>query len=251
VSTAIIGLVMGGGALVGLPLQPFAGALSDRHGRRAVMMGCALCEAVACAGLAFAHGCWPICVLMVIDRGVGWPLYLHLPEAGWGVLVSVIGLVTVLAQVPTVRAVRRLDPLHAVAPASLLYGAGMGLAAFVPPGWPLVATAGMLAVATALPSPLATTAVSHLAAPELRGRYMGAWTVVWTGCGSAPAPLPGGLVPAALGPQAMCATLLAVGAAGAGLYSLLRAKGPAPLGCGDRALVERAGRAARGVARRC
>jgi MFS family permease len=398
VSAAAIGLIMGGSALVGLPLQPFAGALSDRYGRRAVMMGCALCEAVAYGGLALVHGFWPICILMVVDRGIGWPLYLtasnamtadllrphqraqgyglvrlmigagyvigpvlaalvlalgapvaalflvagagcllyfvfvvvvlkethprrtrphpeteisagpmpfgvlslftrpgrlrarerrraragqgrgswgrvlrdrrfvlfclisllplfifgqtyttypvlltdylHLPEATWGLLVSVIGLVMVLAQVPAVRMVRRLDPLHAVALASVLYGLGMGLAAFVPLGWPLVVTVGMLSLAMALFSPLATTAVSQLAAPELRGRYMGTWTLVWTGGGSALAPLFGGLLLAALGPQAMCAALLAIGAVGAVLYAMLRAKGPAPLACSDTALEE-------------
>jgi MFS family permease len=397
VSTAVIGLIMGGSALVGLPLQPFAGALSDRFGRRAVMMGCALSEAVAYGGLAFVHGFWPICVLMVVDRGIGWPLYLtasnamtadllrphlravgyslvrlmigagyvagpvlaavvlalgapltalfliagagclfyllfvvlvlkethphrtrprpeteisegpmpfgvltlftrpgrlrararrraregtgwsqvirdrrfilfclisllplfifgqiyttypvlltdylDLPEATWGLLVSVIGLVMVLSQVPAVRAVRRLHPFHAVAVASLLYGLGMGLAAFVPLGWPLVVTVGVLSVAMALFSPLATTAVSRLAAPELRGRYMGTWTLVWTGGSSALAPLAGGLLLAALGPQAMGAAVLAVGAGGAVLYAVLRAKGPATSACSETALREHA-----------
>ncbi|HTX69437.1 MAG TPA: MFS transporter [Thermoleophilia bacterium] len=395
VTTAVIGLIMGGSALIGLPLQPFAGALSDRYGRRAVMMGCALCEAVAYGGLALVHGFWPICLLMVVDRGIGWPLYLtasnamtadllrphlraegyglvrlmigagyvigptlaavvlalgapiaalflvagggcllyfafvvlvlkethphrtrprpeteisegpmpfgvlslftrpgrlrarerrraraghgwgrvlrdrrfvlfclvsllplfifgqtyttypvlltdylHLPEATWGLLVSVIGLVMVVAQVPAVRAVRRLDPLHAVAVASLLYALGMGLAAFVPLGWPLVMTVGVLSVAMALFSPLATTAVSHLAAPEMRGRYMGTWTLVWTGGGSALAPLLGGLLLGTLGPQAMCAALLTIGGGGAVLYLVLRAKGPAPMACSDTALEQ-------------
>ena len=58
---------------------------------------------------------------------------------------------------------------------------------------------------------------------------MGTWTLVWTGGGSALAPLLGGLVLAALGPQAMCAALLAIGAGGAVLYAVLRAKGPAPV----------------------
>ncbi len=157
--------------------------------------------------------------------------YLHLPEASWGLLVSVIGLVMVLAQYPAVHAVRRMDPLHAVAIASLLYGFGMGLAAFVPLGWPLLVTVGVLSVAMALFSPLATAAVSHMATPELRGRYMGTWTLVWTGGGSALAPLLGGLVLAVLGPQAMCIALLTIGAAGAGLYTVLRARGPAPVAC--------------------
>jgi hypothetical protein len=58
---------------------------------------------------------------------------------------------------------------------------------------------------------------------------MGTWTLVWTGGGSALAPLLGGLVLAALGPQAMCAALIAIGAGGAVLYSVLRAKGPEPV----------------------
>ena len=90
------------------------------------------------------------------------------------------------------RVMRRLDPLHAVAVASLLFGMGMGLAAFVPLGWPLVATVGVLSVAMAMYSPMATTAVSHMAPAELRGRYMGAWTLLWTAGGSALGPLLGG-----------------------------------------------------------
>jgi MFS family permease len=384
VSAAVIGLIMGGSALVGLPLQPFAGSLSDRYGRRAVMVGCALCEAVGYGGLAFAHSFWPICLLMAIDRGIGWPLYLtasnamtadllrphlraegyglvrlmvgagyvigpalaalvlalgaplaslflvagggcllylvfvllvlkethphptrvraateftegpgpfgvlslftgrgrlrarerrrahkghgwgrvladrrfllfclisllplfifgqtyttypvllttyrHLPEATWGVLVSVIGLVMVLAQYPTVRALRRLDAVYAVGVGSLLFGLGMGLAAFVPIDWPLVVTVGVLSTAMALFSPMATTAVSHMAAPELRGRYMGSWTLLWTAGGSALGPLLGGVLLAAWGAQVMGAVLLAFGAGGALLYVVLGRRMPA------------------------
>jgi len=164
--------------------------------------------------------------------------YLHLPEASWGLLVSVIGLVMVLAQYPAVRFMRRLDPLHAVGVASLLFGMGMGLSAFVPLGWPLVVTVGVLSVAMALYSPLATAAVSHMATPEIRGRYMGTWTLFWTGGGSALAPLLGGLLLAALGPQAMGAALVTIGAAGAVLYSVLRARGPAPVACDATAAAE-------------
>ncbi len=155
--------------------------------------------------------------------------YRHLPEASWGVLVSLIGLGMVVTQYPAVHAVRRLDALSAVGIASLLYGLGMGLAGFVPLGWPLMLTVVVLSLAMALFSPLTATAVSHMAEPALRGRYMGAWTLVWTGGGSALAPLLGGLMLAALGPQATCAALLLFGVGGAVFYALLRAKGPAPV----------------------
>jgi MFS family permease len=385
VSAAVIGFIMGGSALIGLPLQPFAGSLSDRYGRRAVMVGCALCEAVAYGGLAFAHSFWPIMILMVVDRGIGWPLYLtasnamtadllrphlraegyglvrlmigagyvigptlaavalalgapltvlfvvagagclaylvfvltalkethprhthsrpatefeegptpfgvlslftrpgrlrarerrrarkgrgwsrvlhdrrfvlfclisllplfifgqtyttfpvlltsyrHLPEATWGVLVSLIGLGMVVAQYPAVRAVRRVDPLIAVGIASLLYGLGMGLSGFVPLGWPLVVTVLVLALAMSLFSPLAAATVSHMAEPVLRGRYMGAWTLVWTGGGSALAPLLGGLLLATTGARVTAAALLVLGVCGALLYVLLARREPVP-----------------------
>ena len=380
-SLAAVGLVMGGAALLGLPLQPFAGSLSDRYGRRAVMLGCAACEAVAYLGLALAHGFWPLLLLVFIDRGLGWPLFLtasnamvadlvrarlrpqgyslvrlmigagyvvgpllaaavlalgaplatlfliagagclaylvfvlvalkethpravhgrlasevsegptlfgalslftapgrlrarerrrtrtrpgwrrvlrdrrflafcavsllplfifgqiyttypvlltsyrHLPTATWGLLVSFIGLVIVLTQYPSVRLLRRLDPLYQVALASLLFGMGVGLVAFVPLGWALLVTVAALALAQALFVPLSTTIVSHLASAELRGRYMGVWTLVWMAGASALGPLLGGLMLAALGPRGSCYLVIALGIAGAGLYAVLRAK---------------------------
>ena len=384
-SAAAVGLVMGGAALAGLPLQPFAGSLSDRYGRRAVMIGCALCEAVAYVGLAVVHGLWPICLLIVLDRGVGWPLFLtasnamtadllrphlrsegyglvrlmigagyvigpllaavvlavgapmpalfllagggcllylafvvvalkethphatrarvateisegpapfgalslftrsgrlharqrrrarshrgwgdvladrrflafccvsllplfifgqtyttypvlltsyrHLPLATWGLLVSFIGLVMVVTQYPGVRAFRGVDPLYPVALASLLFGCGIGLAAFVPFGWPLLVTVTALALASALFAPLSTTVVSHLAQTELRGRYMGTWTLVWTAGACALGPLLGGVLLAVLGPEGTCGVIVTLGLSGAFLYLRLRRGGPDP-----------------------
>ena len=380
-SIAVVGLIMGGAALAGLPLQPFAGSLSDRVGRRAVMLGCALGETLAYLGLAVAHGFWPLCLLVFVDRGLGWPLFLtasnamvadlvrprlraegyslvrlmigagyvigpllaaavlalgapleavfllagggclaflgfavfvlkethprgtrprpageisagpmpfgllslftapgrlrarerrrarsrsgrrrvladrrflafclvsllplfvfgqtytaypvlltsyrHLPAATWGLLVSFSGLVIVLTQYPSVRALRRLDPLYQVALGSLLFGLGIGLGAFVPLGWPLVATVAAFSLAQAIYNPLATTVVSHMASADLRGSYMGVWTLFWTGGASALGPLLGGLMLASLGPQKSGGLLIAIGLTGAGLYALLRSE---------------------------
>jgi len=382
VSMAVVGLIMGGTALAGLPLQPFIGSLSDRYGRRAVMIGCALCEAVAYVGLAFAHGVWPVVVLVFIDRGLGWPLFLTasnamvadllrprlrpegyslvrlmigagavagplmaaavlaagaplealfliagagcvaflvfvivtlketrprglrggsatevsdgplllgtlslftsrgrlrarerrrartrpgwgavladrrflsfclismlplfvfgqtyttypvlltgyrgVPPATWGLLVSFGGLVIVLTQYPLVRVLRSLDHMYQVALGSLLFGLGIGLAAFVPLGWPLVLTFVALSVAQALYAPISSTIVSGMATADVRGRYMGTWTLVWTAGQGAFGPLLGGLMLAALGPRGSSGVILAMGVAGACLYPLLRSGG--------------------------
>jgi MFS family permease len=76
VSMGVVGAIMGGTALVGLPLQLVAGSLSDRLGRRAVMILCAACSTVMYGGLAFVHGLWPACRLVFYDRALGWPMFL-------------------------------------------------------------------------------------------------------------------------------------------------------------------------------
>jgi MFS family permease len=379
VSMAVVGLIMGGTALAGLPLQPFIGGLSDRYGRRAVMVGCAVCEAAAYIGLAFAHGVWPIVLLVFVDRGLGWPLFLTasnamvadllrprlrpegyslvrlmigagavagplmaaavlaagaplealfliagagcvaflvfvlvalketrprglrsgaatevsdgplllgtlslftsrgrlrarerrrartrpgwgavladrrflafclismlplfvfgqtyttypvlltayrgVPPATWGLLVSFGGLVIVLTQYPLVRLLRSLDHMYQVALGSLLFGVGIGLAAFVPLGWPLVLTFVALSLAQALYAPISSTIVSGMATADVRGRYMGTWTLVWTAGQGALGPLLGGAMLAALGPRGSSGVILALGVAGACLYPLLR-----------------------------
>ena len=55
--------------------------MSDRYGRRAVMLGCAACETTSYLGLAFAHAALPIYVLVFIDRGLGWPFFLTASNA--------------------------------------------------------------------------------------------------------------------------------------------------------------------------
>ena len=81
VSMAVVGAIMGGTALAGLPLQPLAGSLSDRFGRRAVMIVCAACSGIMYGGLAFVHGLVPVCLVVFCDRALGWPLFLTASNA--------------------------------------------------------------------------------------------------------------------------------------------------------------------------
>ncbi len=382
VSMAVVGAIIGGTALAGLPLQPLVGGLSDRFGRRAVLIVCATCSGCMYGGLAFVHGLVPVCLIVFCDRALGWPLYLtasnamvadlvrprlrtegyslvrlmigagevvgplvaavllslgfglpllfvlagagcfaflgftivalretrpraarhvrsnevsegapvwgvrdviriparrrsrrrraratrrgglgvlrrppllrllrdlaaaavrlrpdmystfpvlltsylHVKPATWGVLMSYMALVIVVTQYPSVRAVRRLDPMFQVALASVLFGCGLGLSAFVPAAWPLLVTIAALAIAQALFGPVTSAIVAHLAPVEIRGRYMGAWTFVWMAGQGALGPIFGGLLLARLGPHVTYAVILAMGLVGAGLYPLLRTR---------------------------
>ena len=68
--------------------------------------------------------------------------------------------------------------------------------------------------------PLSTSLVSGMSTLEERGRYMGAWSLVWIG-GQALSPLYAGWGMDVLGGRAAFLVVLAAGLAGAALYPLL------------------------------
>jgi MFS family permease len=381
VSVAVVGMIMGGTALAGLPLQLVAGSLSDRFGRRGVMILCASGSVIMYGGMAMAHNVALVCILVFCDRALGWPMYLtasnamvadlvrerlrpegyslvrlmigagevvgpliaaavlaagasipllfavagsgsfayllftlgalkethpararrgsrspattdggdmtgrgallpipelaaendarslgsaargygrvladrrflgfcavsmlpllifgqlymtfpivltssrHLSPSTFGYVMSFMALLIVLTQYPLVHSLRRFDPMHQVAAASLLFGVGLGLTAFVPALWPLLLVVAVLALAQALFGPVTSTIVANMAPPELRGRYMGAWTLIWIGGQGSLGPLGGGIVLRALGPEPTYGLVIAMGLAGACLYPTLR-----------------------------
>ena len=150
--------------------------------------------------------------------------YLHVKPAVWGLLMSYSALVIVVTQYPSVRAVKRLDPMYQVALASVLFGCGVGLSAFVPAILPLLVTIAALSLAQALFGPVTSAIVARLAPVAVRGRYMGAWTLVWTAGQGALGPIFGGLLLARLGPHLTYGGIVVMGLAGACLYPLLRTR---------------------------
>ena len=382
VSMGVVGAIMGGTALAGLPLQLLAGSASDRFGRRAVMLLCAACEVLMYGGLAFAHSIWLICLLVFCDRALGWPMFLtasnamvadlvrprlrpegyslvrlmigagevigpliaaallvagfplrglfllagggcfvylcftllalqetrpararrraasaavgeataafgslalaepprrsgarrrgrgratagygqvfrdrrflafcaisllplfcfgqlyaslpllvtgvlHIRASTWGLLMSASALIIVVAQYPSVRLFKRFDPMFGVAAASVLFGLGIGLVAFLPAGWPLLAAIVLFSLAQALFGPVTSTIVADMAEVDLRGRYMGAWTLVWIAGQGSLGPILGGVLFDGLGSHASYGLIIGLGLAGAALYPLLRAR---------------------------
>ena len=370
ISPGSVGLIMGGCALAGLPLQVLGGHLSDRWGRRPILVVATLANMSLYIGLAFATHLWQAVALVFVERSLGWPLFLQssnamvadliverrrheafgivrmavmggvvvgpaiaglalsagaaypalflvaglgsglflpvillglresrpaeeldplvdraqvgaqavnasaLPVApgylsvlrdrrflafcavavlplyafgqlystfpivvtgtlgvspgSWGLTLSLYALIVVCVQVPMLRGVRRFDRTAVMAMASAAIGLGLGAACI--PGWPLYLMMATLAVGEALLSPTSSMIVSGFAPADLRGRYMGAWTLVWM-FGLALGPTLGGVVLDAFGPRGAFALVMAAGLAGAALFPLLQPR-TAPLALG-------------------
>jgi len=144
------------------------------------------------------------------------------PES-WSRLLALYALSGTLLQYPLVRLVRRRDSMLLMACASVLIGVGLGGAVLVPFGW---ATRGLfvaVSVGVMLLIPISATVVSQLAPTDLRGRYMGAWTLVWL-FGYALGPLFGGMAVDTLGPRGAYVLVALTGLGGAALFPLLRAR---------------------------
>jgi len=115
---------------------------------------------------------------------------------------------------------------------SVFIAVGLGGTAFAQPGWQLYVLVCLLSVGEVLLGPVAAAVVSELAPEAIRGRYNGAWTIVWNG-GASLAPAFGGWSMQTLGGRETFAIVFVVGLAGAALFPLLRGKvvaRPAPRG---------------------
>ena len=146
--------------------------------------------------------------------------FLHLPLEQWGLLLSLNAVLIVVLQYPLVRRLRGRDDIRLLALASALLAIGIGGAALVYGLWQLWLLMILFSFGEMLFVPLSTSLVSGMSTLEERGRYMGAWSLVWIG-GQALSPLYAGWGMDALGGRAAFLVVLAAGLAGAALYPLL------------------------------
>jgi MFS family permease len=138
----------------------------------------------------------------------------------WSVAMVVYGVSMVILQYPVIRALSGSDHMLLLSLSCVALGAGVGVAAFVP--WPAtLACIVSIALGIVLLLPIASAVVSRLAPVDLRGRYIGVWTIVYMG-GYALGPLLGGWALDALGGRMAFAVVTAACLAGAALFPLLR-----------------------------
>ena len=148
---------------------------------------------------------------------------LRMAPGSWGLLLAVCGLTIAVLQYPLVRLMRHRDSLLVMALAALLIAVGVGGVAFAVGGWTVGIFVVIFAVGEVLLWPISSSIVSDYASEELRGRYMGAWTLV--DCfGRGLGPMFGGWAIGALGGRQTFFIDLVVGLVGSALFVLLSVK---------------------------
>ncbi len=138
----------------------------------------------------------------------------------WSLLLAFYAGCCALLQYPVVRLLRRRDNFMLMAAATLLVDGGLAAAVLLPGGWATLVAVFALSQGVVLFVPISSTIAAELAPAAMRGRYMGAWTLVQMG-GYALGPTLGGLAADRLGYQAAFALCGALGVAGAILFASL------------------------------
>jgi MFS family permease len=121
---------------------------------------------------------------------------------GYGALMSINGVMIVVLQPFITRALARRSRTRVLAISSLLFGVGFGLNGVVSSlaGYVLAIAVWTLAEIANLPT--SSAVVADMAAPALRGRYQGVYSMAW-GTASCLGPLLGGLLLSGLGSRAL------------------------------------------------
>ena len=115
--------------------------------------------------------------------------------------------------------------MRLMALASLLIAIGVGGVAFAHSLTELVLLVVVLSLGEIFFSPVASSIVSEMAPEAIRGRYMGAWTVMWNG-GISVGPLLGGILIGSIGGRGAFGTVLVLGLLGAVLFMLMSTRQP-------------------------
>ncbi|HEV7868929.1 MAG TPA: MFS transporter, partial [Chthoniobacteraceae bacterium] len=158
------------------------------------------------------------------------------PETIYGLLIGWNGVLVVLCELPLTGWTQRFDPRRVMAIGYVLLGGGFALNAFAH-GLPLLVVAmTVFTVGEMISMPVSGALLSRLAPATMRGRYMGAQSLSWSGAG-----IIGPLAGAALferSPQLVWFSCGALGLIGA--LILLRMRTPVDEPANDGSYVETA-----------
>jgi MFS family permease len=103
-----------------------------------------------------------------------------LPAAAYGGVISLNGLLIIVAELPLTSITRRIAPRIAMTLGILLIAVGFGLTAFASSLALLALCVVIWTCGEMVNSPVAQAYVASVAPARLRGRYAGAWSAAWS-----------------------------------------------------------------------
>jgi hypothetical protein len=75
ISLLMIGVVFGLVTLTVMPFQVLGGTLTDRFGRKSMMLVAGVSATIWFVGFAAAHTAWQVAILVAMEGAFGWPLF--------------------------------------------------------------------------------------------------------------------------------------------------------------------------------
>lgn len=123
-------------------------------------------------------------------------------EAQYGLIMATNALGVVFFQYAVARSVARMNPLRVMAVGSLLYALSIGAIGFARNFAGFLACMVLLTVGELICSPTSTTYAANAAPPEMRGRYMGVYSLTWS-IGFGVGPVAGGFLNDRISPHAI------------------------------------------------
>lgn len=102
------------------------------------------------------------------------------PEATFGLILTLNGVVVVLCEIPICSVTQKLQPRPVIALGFALIATGAGLFAFVTQPWGFAVGMVILTIGETISMPVATAYAARMAPADMRGRYMGAYGLTWS-----------------------------------------------------------------------
>ncbi|MFD0329386.1 MFS transporter [Streptacidiphilus monticola] len=204
-----------------LPARPTAAPDNAADTASAVGMGTVLRDAafMGLVGLTF--------LIAMVDGLGGTALPIEMGRNGfdaeaYGLVISLNGLLIVLAQIPLTRLTERRSRLLVLVTAALLDGVGFWLTDFAATLWFYALTVVVWTAGEMLRTPANMALVAELSPTHARGRYQGVYSLAWQGA-SFLAPLAAGAMLTGWGGSSVWSACLVLGLlCSAGYVRLLR-----------------------------
>jgi MFS family permease len=102
------------------------------------------------------------------------------PEAGYGLIISLNAAMVVLFQFPITRRIQGFPPMLMMALGTALYAIGFAMYGFVAAYWLFMLAMVIITIGEMLVAPVSQALVARLAPEDMRGRYMAIYGFSWS-----------------------------------------------------------------------